>query len=242
MKAPVRSIATLLLFALGGTVVSGCRMAAQWDNMQGKQAFEAARYDEAIKSFQTALNRNPNDASAYYNLAATYQMLGKQSRNPQMFATAEQMYNRSIALDPRYTDAHRGLAVLLCETGRTDAAFDLMKTWQARTPTSADPYIELARLYQEHGDRNQAIQNLTSALALDASNARALTAMATIREQNGELQLALDNYLRAYQDSPNQPAVAAKIAQLQQQLQLPISSPTNTAPTRWGAANPYVPR
>ena len=34
----------------------------------------------------------------------------------------------------------------------------------------------------------------------------------------------------------------AKIAQLQQQLRLPVTSPSTTAPTRWGAANPYVPR
>ncbi len=217
-------------------------MAAQWDNYRGAQAFQAARYDEAIKNFQSALKQNPNDASAYYNLGATYQVLGRQSKNPQMFATAEQMYNQSIALDPRYTDAHRGLSVLLCETGRSAAAFDLMKTWQARNPTSPDPYIEMARLYQEHGDKNQAIQNLTSALALDATNARALTAMATIREQNGEYQLALDNYMRAYPNSLNQPAVAARIAQLQQQLNLPITSPSLGNPTQMAGSNPYVPR
>jgi Tfp pilus assembly protein PilF len=217
-------------------------MAAHWDNVQGRQDFEAARYNDALKHFQTALNRNPSDAGAYYNLGATYHALAMQTRNSQLFATAEQLYGKSIALDPRYADAHRGLAVLLCETGRTDAAFDLMRTWQARNPTAADPYIELARLYQEHGDRNQAVQNLTNALAIDAQNPRALTAMATIREQNGELQLALDNYMRAYQNSLNQPAVAAKIAQLQQQLRLPQTNPAAVTPDRWGAANPYVPR
>lgn len=241
MSACRRWSPLLLCVAASSLLCNGCRMVAQWDNMKGSKAFAAARYDEAVRDFQNALKRNPNDANAYYNLGATYQVLGKQTRNPQMFATAEQMYNRSIALDPRYTDAHRALANLLCETGRTDAAFDLMKTWQARTPASADPYIELARLYEEHGDPNQAIQNLTSALAIDANNPRALTAMAAIREQKGELQLALDNYQRAYPYSQNQPAVAAKIAQLQQQLHLPVTSPAPDA-TRYAEANPYVPR
>ncbi len=229
------TIAALAIFA-------GCNATARLNDIQGRTAYENGQYNEAINRFQTALNRNPRDANAYYNLASTYHLLAKQTKNPQLFETAEKLYRQSIALDDRYSDAHRGLAVLLAETGRTDAAFDLVRTWQQRHPDSAEPFVELARLYQEYGDQNQAIQHLTNALALDGQNPRALMAMATIREQQGQLQLALENYMRAYQANANQPGAAAKIAQLQSQLQYQTAGANLAPPTRWGAANQYVPR
>lgn len=235
-----RSTVICLIAAAMFPLWIGCNAAARFNNIQGRQAFEFGQYNEAINRFQRALYNNPQNADAYYNLASTYHHVGKQTRNQQLVGYAEQLYRQSISMDARFSDAHRGLAVLLAESGRTDAAFDLVRTWQARNPYSAEPMVELARLYQEFGDRNQASQYLTDALVLDANNPRALTALGAIREQEGQLKLALENYMRAYQANANQPGVAAKIAQLQTQLQY---AGTPLAPqTRWGSANQYVPR
>jgi tetratricopeptide (TPR) repeat protein len=230
----------LPLLGCGLVVFGGCNFAARLQNIRGRQAFETGNYNEAALRFQRALQRNPYDSNALYNLGATQHALAKLTRNGPLLTTAEQYYRQSIAIDPRYSDAHRGLAVLLAETGRTDAAFDLVRTWSQRNPHSAEPLVELARLHQEFGDRAQATQLLTDALARDSQNARALTALAHNRELDGQYQLALQDYYRAYQLNSRQPGVAAKIAQLQSQLQVqPIQA---TPPARWGAANPYVPR
>lgn len=218
----------------------GCNAAARFQNIRGRQAFEVGQYNEAAQRFQLALVRKPYDSNALYNLGATYHAAAKATRNWPLLATSEQYYRQAISADPRFSDAHRGLAVLLAETGRTDAAFDLVRTWQQRNPQSPEPLIELARLYQEFGDRRQATQLLTDALVRDAQNPRALTALANIRELDGQYQLALQDYYRAYQVNGQQPAVAAKIAQLQNQLQLQASGAV--PPPRWGAANPTVPR
>jgi tetratricopeptide (TPR) repeat protein len=221
----------------------GCNLGARLQNIRGRQAFEVGQYQEAANRFQLALTRKPNDPTALYNLGATYHSVAKLSRNWPLLAYAEQSYRQSIAADPRYSDAHRGLAVLLAETGRSDAAFDLLRTWQQRNPFSAEPFVELARLHQEFGDRTQAAQLLTDALVRDGQNARALTAMASLREAEGQYQLALQNYYRAYQVNPQQPGVAAKIAQLQNQVQwAQFQPPGPTALPRWGAANPNIPR
>ncbi len=228
---------------LAGSLVvgfCGCNAAARFQNIRGRQAFETGQYNEAAQRFQQALVRKPYDSNALYNLGATYHTVAKTTRNWPLLTSAEQYYRQAISVDPRYSDAHRGLAVLLAETGRTDAAFDLVRTWQQRNPQSAEPLVELARLYQEFGDRRQATQLLTDALVRDSQNARALTALAHNRELDGQYQLALQDYYRAYQVNGQQPAVAAKIAQLQNQLQVPAMGPA--APPRWGSANPYIPR
>ncbi len=230
-------------FMLAGFCIvglSGCNAAARLQNIRGRQAFEVGQFNEAANRFQLALQRKPNDANGLYNLASTYHNVAKVTRNWPLLSQAEQFYRQAITADSRYADAHRGLAVLLAETGRTDSAFDLVRTWQQRNPQSAEPLVELARLYQEFGDRAQATQLLSDALVRDSQNPRALTAMANIREMEGQYQLALQNYYRAYQANAQQPGVAAKIAQLQNQLQMQaIGQP---APQRWGSANPYVPR
>lgn len=235
-----RLTAAALLLSWIAVSLGGCNAAARFQNIRGRQAFETGNYNEAAQHFQQALLRKPYDSNALYNLGSTYYAIAKYTRNAPLVATAEEYYRQAIAADYRYADAHRGLAVLLAETGRKDAAFDLVQTWQQRNPQSAEPLIELARLHQEFGDRRQATQLLTDALVRDAQNPRALTALASIHETEGQYQLALQDYYRAYQSGGQQPAVAAKIAHLQNQLQVQAMNPT--APQRWGAANPYIPR
>lgn len=229
----------LIIGAACLVVLSGCNAAARFQNIRGRQAYETGNYTEAAARFQRALMRKPYDSNALYNLGATYHAVAKYTRNGGLLVPAEEYYRQAIAADPRYSDAHRGLAVLLAETGRTEAAFDLVRTWQQRNPGSAEPLVEMARLYQEFGDRRQATQFLTDALVRDAQNPRALTALAHLRELDGQYQLALQNYYLAYQSNPNQPAVAAKIAQLQNQLQI---QSVNSPDQRWATANPFVPR
>ena len=211
-------------------------------NVEGRRAFESGLVNESIAKFQTALQRNPNSADAYYNLGAVYHHLGKANRNAQWTGYAEQMYRKSIELDPQLADPHRALAVLLIETGRRDYAFDLMRTWQARNPYSAEPLVELSRLFQEYGDRQQASKYLADALAIDGQNYRALKAMGHIRELEGQYQLALNNYMRAYQANNMQPDVAAKIAQLQGRIYTANQLQPVTGQQRIGNANQFVPR
>jgi Tfp pilus assembly protein PilF len=121
-------------------------------------------------------------------------------------------------LDNTHVEAHRTLAVLLVETGRQSFAFDLLNGWQARNPMAADPPIELARLYQETGDQQRAVNYLADALRLDSYNARALKAMGHIREQQGQWAMALENYTRAYQADSRQSDLVGKIQALQTRL------------------------
>ena len=239
------SVGCLLILLLPG--LSGCNVGVRQHNVAGRQAFETGQYSAAINEFQKALNLDPNDSDAYYNLGASFYALGKQSKNQQWLDKAEQLYRQAIANNDQHADAHRGLAALLIESNREKYAFDLINTWKTRYPGSTEPVVELARLYQEYGDNRRATDLLADALKLDSNNVRVLKAMGHVRESQGETYLALDNYLRVLQIDNQQTAVAAKVAALQSQLaQLPGNNgqPSLGAPnpTRYGAADPYLQR
>ncbi len=190
---------------------------------------------------------NPKSSDALYNLGASYYSLAKQSNNQQYRSQAEQLYRQAISYNDQHVDAHRGLAALLIESNQEKYAFDLINTWKNRYPASTEPVVELARLYQEYGDNRRATDLLADALKLDANNVRTLKAMGHVREIQGQTHLALDNYLRVLQIDGQQNDVVAKVASLQTQLaQLPVPNGFNSqpaaAPSRYGAADPYLKR
>ncbi|MBI1247273.1 tetratricopeptide repeat protein [bacterium] len=206
-------------------------MAASGYNVAGIRAVEEGQPQVAVTKFQKALGHDPTNADAYYNLAATYHQMGKQTNDPKMLHQAEELYNKCLDLDHNHTECHRGLAVLLIDTKRSDSAFTLMENWEREAPQLADPKIELARLYQEFGDKENARNELNQALAVDANNARAWAAMGSLREQSGDLGQALANYQRAYSLNTLDSGVGARVAALQRQgvqSSLPLSTTSGT--------------
>ena len=199
-------------------IAPGCSMIADSNNTQGAQLFQTGRYNDAITSFQQALQRDPANADACYNLASTYHHLGMASRDTAMVTQAEALYNECLNREPNHVDAHRGLAVLLVQDGRKDAAFTLLRRWAAGAPLSPEPKIELARLYREFGDTQTATELLAEALKQDPQNIRANRAVGSIREEQGQLASAMDSYNRAWMANSTQGDLATRMSMLQQQL------------------------
>ena len=193
------SIGCCLIFA------SGCNLGGQQHNVSGSQAYQSGQYTQAINQFQQALQANPRDSNAYYNLAASYYSLGKQSKNSQWLQQAEQLYRQSISLNDQHVDAHRGLSALLIETGREKFAFHLLNDWKARYPNSAQPTIELARVYQEYGDNRRATDLLADAIRIDSGNVRALKAMATCEKFKGRRHWHWTTICECFKSSHNRP-------------------------------------
>lgn len=203
-------------FALISLAVSGCsNMQSQAANVEGVRLYQQGNYQQASDRFQQAIAQNPASPEGYYNLAAALQQTGTLYNRPADLQQAEILYNQCLERDPNHADAHRGLAVLLNETGRQPEAFRLLNSWAASNPKSAEPKIELARLLEETGQTDQAKTQLVEALTVDPHNARALTALGRLRDQSGNYTQALSDYQRSLAVNRFQPDVAARVAQLQ---------------------------
>jgi tetratricopeptide (TPR) repeat protein len=193
---------------------SGCAMLSDSQNQQGVRMFEQAYYQGALERFQQAIQTDPANPDAYYNLARTHHQLGKLHSQQSDLQQAESYYHQCLDHNPNHQDCYRGLAVLLVEEGRSADAFKLIENWVARDPSSAAPKLELARLYQESGNLELAKQQLVDAVAVEPINARALAALGKLREDVGETAQAVANYQRSLSINPNQPQLAARVAAL----------------------------
>ena len=196
---------------------SGCTWNPKSLNSQGVGLFQQGNHDGALALFHQALSLDPNNPNFYYNLARVHHEKGRRYQDPQELQKAETYYNLCLDRDPNHTDCYRGLAVLLVQQGRREAAFTLLKRWAMRSPHLADPKIELARLYEETGDLTAAKEQLLAALRVEPNNARALAALGHVRERQGDLVQALADYQRSLAINPAQPKVALRAAALQGQ-------------------------
>ncbi len=199
-------------------LTSGCQWAASGQNSTGAKLYEQGQYTAALQQFQKVIATDPNNADGYYNLAATNHRLGNQRGDVQQLTQAESLYNQCLDHDPNHIECHRGLAVLLIDTGRPDRAFALMKNWAAQNPTFAAPRVELARLYEEAQDPGTAKKYLEDAVQMDANNSRAWLALGLLREQSGDLPQALQNYQRSLAINNMQPMVTERVAALSRQI------------------------
>jgi tetratricopeptide (TPR) repeat protein len=223
----------LPLAAIVGCALSaaGCRMVSQGRNVDGVRYFQQGQYPVALQRFDAALTIDPRNADTYYNKAAVYHRMGLAGRDQNLLTQAESLYNQCLDLNPDHVDCHRGLAVLLCETGRSDKAFALLQNWTGRSPMNAEARVELARLFEEAGNAPNAELALNDALKLDMRNWRAHAALGRLKEQAGNYPQALQNYQMAYSINRFQPELPTRIAALQSRVSpTQVGSPPPSAP------------
>ncbi len=215
----------LLVLLLAGN--AGCNhFASQGINVDGVRLQQSGHHQAAADRFLQAIARRPDLPDGYYNLAATLHQTGKLYNRPGDLRQAENYYNQCLERDPDHAECYRGLAVLLTETQRTDAAFRLLQGWNDASPNKADPKIELARLLQETGDQDGAQTRLVEALTIDPYNSRALTALGRMRDEAGDFAQALEDYERSLAVNRQQPDVRKRVASLQTALGRPATPST----------------
>ena len=102
------------------------------------------------------------------------------------------------------------------------------------------PRIELARLHEEFGENNRAKQYLGEAIDVDPNNSRAWSALARLRESDGQLAQALSNYQQSYYLNNHQPGLPQRIASLNQRIR--TDAPANPGTRTVGAPGGWTKR
>lgn len=231
-----QSVSTWMLLALICLCGSGCAVNGRAMNSQGVSLFQQGNLDGAQVAFQKALSNEPTNANIYYNMGRVHHQKARQFNSADEYKQAENWYHLCLDHDMNHRECYRSLALMLVEDNRSEQAFTLIERWSTRSPSIADPKVELARLYEDFNDRDHAKTALIEALAVEPNNSRALAALGRVREQTGETAQALVDYQRSLQFNQFQPDVVARVAALQSQLY----STTNTGTRTVSAPNTPV--
>lgn len=104
---------------------------------------------------------------AMYKLGRYYQ--GQQRDN-----LAIESYQKAIAADHRYVEAHNGLGVIYARQGKYQEAAEAFKTALNYAPSAAHLYSNMGYAYYLQGQYAEAVVALKQATTLDPSNHKAL--------------------------------------------------------------------
>jgi tetratricopeptide (TPR) repeat protein len=116
----------------------------------GTVALGTGEFDEAVREFQRALDREPTSDEANLGLARAQARSGAT-------ATAEETYTRAIALRPQYWATHIWLGTFYREHARYAEAVRQYELALTLTPDNARVYYILGGLYGSIGRYDEAI-------------------------------------------------------------------------------------
>jgi Tfp pilus assembly protein PilF len=134
---------------------------------------------ESIKSLREAIDHNPDDATAHYNLGT---LLSGTSQEHE----AVEEYRKASALDPKNTMFLEHLAVSLVLNGDVSGAEEQMQKAIALEPTRAEFRFNLGFVMESQGDFAGAVGPLEKAVELNqGKNSRFLAELAKAYDKTG---------------------------------------------------------
>jgi len=158
-----------------GTGVQDSYLEEQKWTDKGNAAAREENYEAAAEAFQHAVDANPNDARARYNLALAQQLL----RDTEIAIAG---YRRAIDLDPQLIDAYINLGNLSSELGMHEEALETYQQALEFDPDNDELYLNVGDAYRTQNLYEDAIQAYRQALILNPDNASAAGNLREIRE------------------------------------------------------------
>jgi Flp pilus assembly protein TadD len=162
-------------------------------------------FEAAIAPLQKVIAEEPDFAYAHFQLAYVYTALQKTDE-----ARAE--YQRTIALDPKMSEAYLNLGTLLLDKEPAAAVAPLGKAVEL-LPTQSRPRFLLGVAEERTGDIAKAAESFEAAVRLDASDAETLLHLAGLYLQLKHPEDAEARFRRALEIQPNEPHALAGLAQ-----------------------------
>lgn len=116
-------------------------------------------FSGAARTFRRALELDPDNKLAWYNLGVIAQRDGRT-------ADAREAYDKALKIDPTYASALFNEAVLL-ESSDPDQAVALLKRAVAADPKASTAYLHLGRALAKKGRDDEAEDAFRRAVAID---------------------------------------------------------------------------
>ncbi|MGD8500123.1 MAG: tetratricopeptide repeat protein [Phycisphaerales bacterium] len=177
------------------------------------------RHDEAIEEIEKEIQISPNSSFAYF-------LLGQVYLQQKQLEKAQQNYEVAVKINPEYTNAYYGLGTVCSKLGNSDGAkahlekFRKLKAEERKglkgrkiqyddfTETqkgAAITYVDVGRMYRDHGKLHKAEELLKKAAGLDPENVVCFLELASLYQANGQLSKALQMHKKIREIQPESP-------------------------------------
>ena len=185
----------------------------------------------AVEEFEKALQLNPDDANAQFNLGTALLEAGN-------VAEAIAHFQEAVRIKPDFAIAHNGLGVGFLNLGSlTEAAAEFQRTLQL-DPHSADAHYNLGVIALQSGRWQEAITELQLAVQAKPDSASFQFKLGLALKQAGQIQEAIEHYQQAARLAPGDASIRINlgnallqagnaedaIAQYEQALRLALDS------------------
>lgn len=158
----------------------------------GLKALEEHRYEGAVESFRKAIDADPADYAAHFNLAVAYGFLNQDDAG-----IAE--YHKTLELKPGLFEAETNAGLLLLRQKRPAEALPLLEDASHQKPQDFAARYHLAQSQLDTGDTAKAEENFRAALEINPKSAGAELGLAHALVRQEKLGDAAPHFRQAAQ-------------------------------------------
>jgi tetratricopeptide (TPR) repeat protein len=152
-------------------------------------------FSDSFALWMDVLRVYPNQPRAMYSLG----VLHYENKD---FDQALRFYEKTVALDPLYEEAHNNMGLIYANRGETEKSIDAFKKSVAAAPREKS-FCNLGRAYSSLRKYPDALAALESALSLNPSSAQAYTLIGRLWYDQGDRLKAQENFQKAYRYAPD---------------------------------------
>lgn len=184
---------------------------------EGSKALDEGRYEAAAQSFSKAVEADPKDYTAHFNLALAFGFLHKDSES-----IAE--YRKTLELKPGLYEAELNLGILFMRQKDPVAALPLFEDAAAQKPDRFQPRFSLADAELQSGAPDKAAESYRQALTLDPKSAAAEVGLAHALARQEKLAEAAPHFEQAAHLDPRYRDGLLELAELYENHQQPAEA------------------
>jgi Flp pilus assembly protein TadD len=167
---------------------------------------DKSNFEAAIAPLQKVIADQPEFAYAHFQLAYVYTALKRTDE-----ARAE--YARTVAIDPKMSEAYLNLGMLLLDKQQDAAAVAPLRRAVELLPAQSRPRYLLAVALDRSGDRAGAAESFEALLHLDPNDITAIDYLAWAALRKGKAVEAEARFRRALEVQPKEPEARRGLAQ-----------------------------
>lgn len=163
---------------------------------QGLKALDEKRFEAAAEAFQKAVDSDPKDYTALFNLALAEGFLKKDTE-------AISAYDKVLGLKPGLYEAELNLGILLIRNKRPADAIAKLKPASETKPKEFRPLFYLGEAYAASGQPGEAVAAYRKALEIDPKSAAAESGLGRALVRSDRLSEAEEHFRKAGELDPS---------------------------------------